>query len=101
MFTQSDTQYGGRKWRWWPYFSAWNWTLGIGAQQQLIALKGKKCEPRTVRVYTLNFYLRPWKWHFGKMHSYYDGPHCALDLGPVGFYWEPITCKECEVEVAC
>jgi len=47
----------------------------------------------------------PWYGVFGISHNYYDGPHCALNLGWLHIYWggDPRTgwCKKCMPDNDC
>jgi hypothetical protein len=51
------------------------------------------------RVNGVWFYSdRPWQVRFS--HLWYDGPHCALRLGPLTIQWNNPGCRRCLGEVA-
>ena len=37
-------------------------------------------------------------WMWGIDHTWYDGPHCTLMIGPLRIQWYNETCKECHGE---
>lgn len=80
---------------------SWRWVLlaerdSIGLQQQYT------CEAHGGEWGSGNHYVffgvstRPENWHFGMHHTYCDGPHHALWLGPLWLNWTPSEwCTTC------
>lgn len=80
-----------RGWRW--TFQAERWTLGFIEQ-----IKWPDLEWDDNR----RFYVTLWsRWLWGFSHVYYDGNHCALHLGFLHIYWEPLKCERCMPREAC
>jgi hypothetical protein len=92
-----DNPYG-REWRWWVTTSRIP-TFNISLEYQLVCLERKPIKPLAVAMYSFLFYLNPLKWRIESNHTYYDGPHCSWQIGPVVFYRHGFSvCNRCSSE---
>lgn len=86
--------------RWRPFvrIDGLRFTLGFGKIRFLssrILITWQRPVAHTVCELQVAFELNPRRWRLGRTHMYYDGPHDALDLGPIQLYWDHRWCKRC------
>ena len=86
--------------RWVPFIRLFDWrlTVGIGKIALLngrIPLEWQRPAAHTVSEVQVALELDPRHWKIGRTHTYYDGPHDTLDLGPIQFYWDHVWCTGC------
>lgn len=86
-----------RRWRWRPEVGLWNGRIFVGFQCEMIESHGVQGIDDHVESWAVQLVYNPRKWKVTQAHVYYDGPHCAYQLGPFEFRTDGMNdnCRRC------
>jgi hypothetical protein len=93
----TDDHYMDRRWCWYPTIFWHRGAIHLGIEQHMVRFQGEErpADNHPIQMATARLILNPKFWSIGVIHSYYDGPHCMWDFGPLGFYKNIGWCHKC------